>query len=67
VTFTAWPKEARVRAGVWLVDSRSTRHIPAEKSQFASFERLARPQRIGGLKVEALAAVGIGRVVLECE
>jgi hypothetical protein len=39
----------------------------AEKSQFASYERLARPQRIEGLGGEALAAVGIGRVVLECE
>jgi hypothetical protein len=60
VAFTAWLKEARAPTGVWLVDSRSTQHITAEKSQFASYERLARPQRIEGLGGEALAAVGIG-------
>jgi hypothetical protein len=67
VAFTAWPKEARAPAGVWLVDSGSTQHIKAEKIQFASYERLARPHRIEALGAEALAAVGIGRVVLECE
>jgi hypothetical protein len=65
VAFTAWPKEARAPAGVWLVDSESTQHITVKRSQFASYERLARPQRIEGLGGEALAAVGIGRVVLE--
>jgi hypothetical protein len=34
VAFTAWPKEARAPTGVWLVDSESTQHITAVKSQF---------------------------------
>jgi hypothetical protein len=51
VAFTAWPKEARAPAGVWLVDLGSTQHITAEKSQFTRYERLARPQRIEGLGV----------------
>jgi hypothetical protein len=60
-------RNTRAPTGVWLVGSRSTQHITAEKSQFASYERLAHPERIEGLGGEALAAVGIGRVVLKCE
>jgi hypothetical protein len=67
VAFTAWRKEAQAPASVWLVDSGSTQHVTAERSQFASYERLARTEKIEGLGGEALTAVGIGRVVLECE
>ena len=67
VAYTAWRKEAHVRADVWLVDSGSTQHITSERSQFVSYKKLARAEKIEGLGGEALEAVGIGRVVLECE
>ncbi|GAQ93462.1 hypothetical protein KFL_015490020 [Klebsormidium nitens] len=67
VAFTAWRKEARVPADVWLVDSGSTQHITPDKRHFASYERLARAEKIEGLGGEALTAVGIGKVILECE
>ncbi|GAQ92754.1 hypothetical protein KFL_011220030 [Klebsormidium nitens] len=67
VAFMAWRKEARLPADVWLVDSGSTQHITGDKRQFASYERLARTETIEGLGGEALTAVGIGQVVLECE
>ncbi len=67
VAFTAWRREAQGPTGVWLVDSRSTQHITAERSQFASYEKLARVEKIEGLGGKALTAVGIGKVILECE
>jgi len=67
VAFTAWRKEAQGPTGVWLVDSGSTQHITAERGQFASYEKLARAEKIEGLGGEALTAVGIGKVILECE
>ncbi|GAQ92926.1 hypothetical protein KFL_012050030 [Klebsormidium nitens] len=62
VAFTAWRKEARVPADVWLVDSRSTQHITPDKRHFACYERVARAHKIEGLGGEALMAVGIGKL-----
>lgn len=55
-----WPKS-------WIVDSGSTRHVTADRAQFARYRRLARPEAIEGLGGELLEVVGIGEVELRCQ
>jgi hypothetical protein len=55
-----WPKS-------WIVDSGSTRHVTADRAQFARYQRLARPEAIEGLGGELLEVVGIGEVKLRCQ
>ena len=59
-TAEEWPKS-------WIVDSGSTRHVTADRAQFARYRRLARPEAIEGLGGELLEVVGIGEVELRCQ
>jgi hypothetical protein len=65
VAFTAWQNETQPEA--WIVDSRSTQHITADWSQFTSYRRLVRTEKIKGIGGQPLIAVGVGKVRLECK
>ncbi|GAQ90445.1 hypothetical protein KFL_006400010 [Klebsormidium nitens] len=45
VAFTAWGDDGDVRKGVWIVDSGSTQHVTADRSQFTSYKELLRDER----------------------
>ena len=60
LAFTAWGDDGDVRKGVWIVDSGSTQHVTADRSRFTSYKKLVRDEKILGICVESLIAVGIG-------
>ncbi|GAQ80159.1 hypothetical protein KFL_000480010 [Klebsormidium nitens] len=49
VAFTAWGDDEDVRNGVWIVDSGSTQHVTADRSQFTSYRELVRDEKIVGI------------------
>ncbi|GAQ93197.1 hypothetical protein KFL_013550020 [Klebsormidium nitens] len=61
VAFTAWGDDGDVRNGVWIVDSGSTQHVTADRSQFTSYRELVRDEKIVGICATDAGA----RVVLE--
>src|SRR3569623_45214 len=67
VAFTAWSDDGDVRKGVWIVDSGSTQHVTADRSQFTSYRELVGDEKIVGICGESLIAVGIGEVKLKCK
>ena len=67
VAFTAWGDDGDVREGVWIVDSGSTQHVTADRSQFTSYRELVREEKIVGICGESLVVVGIGEVELKCK
>ena len=52
---------------MWIVDSGSTQHVTADRSQFTSYRELEREEKIFGIGGESLIAVGIGEVELKCK
>jgi hypothetical protein len=64
VAFTAWRNETQPEA--WIVDSGSTQHITADRSQFTSYRKLVRTEKTKGIGGQPLTAVGVGEVQLEC-
>lgn len=67
VAFTMWHRAAKEWPKGWIVDSGSTRHVTADRTQFASYRRLAKPEKIEGIGGELLEVVGIGKVELRCQ
>ena len=67
VAFTAWGDDGDVRKGVWIVDSGSTQHVTADRSQFTSYKELVHDEKIVGICGVSLIAVGIGEVELKCK
>src|SRR3569623_1234812 len=67
VAFTAWGDDADLQERVWIVDSGSTQHVTADRSQFTSYRKLEREAEIAGICGESLIAVGIGEVQLKCK
>jgi hypothetical protein len=65
VAFTAWRNETQPEA--WIVDSGSTQHITADRSQFTSYRKLVTSKKIKGIGGQPLRAVGVGKVQLECK
>jgi hypothetical protein len=65
VAFTAWQNETQLEA--WIVDSGSTQHITADRSQFTSYRKLVTSEKIKGIGRQPLRAVGVGEVQLECK
>jgi hypothetical protein len=65
VAFTAWRNETQSEA--WIVDSGSTQHIRADRSQFTSYRKLVTSEKIKGIGGQPLEAVGVGKVQLECK
>jgi hypothetical protein len=66
VAFTVWGNDG-MRYGVWIVDSGSTQHVTANRSQFTSYRELVRDEKIMGICGEPLIAMGIGEVELTCK
>jgi hypothetical protein len=50
-----------------IVDLGSTQHITADRSQFTSFRKLVRTEKIKGIGGQPLIAMGIDEVQLECK
>ena len=67
VAFTAWSNDGDVQGRVWIVDSGSTQHVTADRSQFTSYRKLVRNEEIQGICGEPLIAMGIGEVELLCK
>src|SRR3569833_4452159 len=65
--FTAWGDNEDVLGRVWIVDSGSTQHVTADRSQFTSYRKLVREEEIMGICGESLKEVGIGEVELKCK
>ncbi|GAQ93578.1 hypothetical protein KFL_016730010, partial [Klebsormidium nitens] len=67
VAFTMWHGAAREWPKGWIVDSGSTMHVTADRTQLSSYRRLAKPERIEGIGGERLEVVGIDEVKLRCQ
>ena len=64
---TAVGEDRDVQKRVWVVDSGSTQHVAADRSQFTSYRKLVREEKIIGICGEPLMAVGVGEVKLKCK
>lgn len=66
--FTAWGEDTKKsRQSVWILDSGSTQHMTADRSQFTSYRKLGQEETIEGIAGEPVKAVGVGEVKLECQ